>query len=312
MIISASRNTDIPAYYGKWLINGISRGYVDIPNPDKKTKTTYVRVPLTPNVVDCMVLWTRNAVPFLEYMEDLNKSGLFYTFQYAITPYDNIMEPDQPGKLALMKSFSAISEIIGKERITWRYAPIVYTNNMDNSFHTKMFEWFAKRLKGKTDKVVVSFDESKMTQSQSAYTGKIDVPFSKRAELIKAMTETAAVNDMKIKVCCDNTRVISDRGCIDPDEIASLLGAAFHSFAKTRDTNGCICADTVDIGVQGTCQMGCAFCMGKMELHNAKALYEKHDPELPTMFIPGNDYYLRPVIELKAKSNVSYQMTLFE
>ena len=269
MIISASRNTDIPAYYGEWLMNGIRRGYVDIPHSEKKK--TFLRVPLTPNVVDCIVLWTRNAIPFLDYIEDINSSGLFYTFQYALTPYDKIMEPNQPGKLALIKSFCTISDAIGKERITWRYAPVIHTHNMDNFFHAKMFEWFAKRLKGKTDKVIVSFDESKMTQSQSAYTGKIDVPFSMRAELIKVLTEIATVNDMKLQVCCDNTKSTNSNGCIDPEEIASLLGAAFHSFTKTRNANGCNCADAIDIGVQGTCQMGCAFCMGKMAHLNAKS-----------------------------------------
>ena len=88
MIISASRRTDIPAFYSDWLINRIRAGYCLVKNP--MNSSLIRRVSFAPPDVDGIVLWTKNAAPLLPKLGALEQ--LPYYFQYTITPYDTDIE----------------------------------------------------------------------------------------------------------------------------------------------------------------------------------------------------------------------------
>ena len=83
MIISASRRTDIPAFYAPWFFNRLQEGYLLVPNPfDPRTLS---RISLGRDVVDCIVFWTKNPAPMLPRLGEL--SGYNYYFQYTLNPY---------------------------------------------------------------------------------------------------------------------------------------------------------------------------------------------------------------------------------
>ena len=82
MIISASRRTDIPAFYAPWFFNRLQEGYLLVPNPfDPRTLS---RISLGRDVVDCIVFWTKNPAPMLPRLGEL--SGYNYYFQYTLNP----------------------------------------------------------------------------------------------------------------------------------------------------------------------------------------------------------------------------------
>ena len=83
MIISASRRTDIPAFYSDWLVNRLNAGYCLVKNPRNPAQVK--RVSLLPEAVDGIVLWTKNAAPLLPKLSALESYS--YYFQYTITPY---------------------------------------------------------------------------------------------------------------------------------------------------------------------------------------------------------------------------------
>ena len=83
MIISASRRTDIPAFYSKWFMNRIKDGYVLVQNPFNIKQIR--KIFLTPFQVNAIVFWTRNAKPLIPYLDELDKLGYNYYFQYTIT-----------------------------------------------------------------------------------------------------------------------------------------------------------------------------------------------------------------------------------
>ena len=56
MIISASRRTDIPAYYFDWFLNRIKEGFVLVRNPMNEHQIS--RISLSAGVVDGIVFWT--------------------------------------------------------------------------------------------------------------------------------------------------------------------------------------------------------------------------------------------------------------
>ena len=70
MIISASRRTDIPAFYAEWMIRRLRQGYCTVPNPINPNQVSHIS--LLPQDVDVIVFWTRNARPLMPHLEELN------------------------------------------------------------------------------------------------------------------------------------------------------------------------------------------------------------------------------------------------
>ena len=90
MILSASRCTDIPCYYAQWLINRLKAGYAFTRNPMNHAQIA--RIPLTPEGVDGIVFWTKDAKNMLPHLDALEEMGYPYYFQFTITPYGRTLE----------------------------------------------------------------------------------------------------------------------------------------------------------------------------------------------------------------------------
>ena len=95
MIVSASRRTDLAACYPEWLYRRLREGYALVPHPRDSRRLS--RVSLSPEAVDCLVLWTKNPEPFLPYLDEVEQRYPFY-FQFTLTPYGRDMEPGLPSK----------------------------------------------------------------------------------------------------------------------------------------------------------------------------------------------------------------------
>ena len=107
MIISASRRTDIPAYYSEWFFNRIQEGYVYVRNPFNPHQIE--KVSLSPSVVDGIVLWTKNPIPMFNKLNELEKYP--YYFQFTLTPYGRDIETNLPSKnLELIPAFCKLSK----------------------------------------------------------------------------------------------------------------------------------------------------------------------------------------------------------
>ena len=123
MIISASRRTDIPALYPEWFMNRLREKTVMVPNPYNRKKISSIRLSL--DTVDCIVFWTKNPEPLMPYLKEIDKMGYRYYFQMTITDYEEDLEPEVPCMEDSIATFLLLSEIIGPERIDWRFDPIL-------------------------------------------------------------------------------------------------------------------------------------------------------------------------------------------
>ena len=86
MIVSASRRTDIPAHYSEWLVNRLRAGYVLVRNPMNHAQVS--KVTLSPDIVDCIVFWTKDPLNMLDKLDAIDEMGYRYYFQFTVTPYD--------------------------------------------------------------------------------------------------------------------------------------------------------------------------------------------------------------------------------
>ena len=123
MIISASRRTDIPALYPEWFMNRLVGGEVLVPNPYNRKKVS--RIELSPETVDCFVFWTKNPEPMLPYLKMIDLLGFPYYFEMTITDYGKDLEPNLPTMEESMATFLLLSERIGRDRVDWRFDPII-------------------------------------------------------------------------------------------------------------------------------------------------------------------------------------------
>lgn len=114
MIISASRRTDIPTYYSDWFFNRLNEEYVLVRNPMNIHQVS--RISLSPDIVDGIVFWTKNPVPMLNRLSELERYN--YYFQFTLTAYDKDAEPNIPSKNnILIPAFQQLSKSIGREKV---------------------------------------------------------------------------------------------------------------------------------------------------------------------------------------------------
>ena len=154
VILSVSRRTDIPNYYSEWFFNRIKEGFVYVRNPMNAHQVS--KIDITPEVVDCIVFWTKNPEPMLSRLDELVSYD--YYFQFTLTGYGKDMESNVPHKKEKMiPIFQELSMKIGMQKVIWRYDPIIFTKKYTPQYHLKAFEQIAAALKGYTGKCVISF-----------------------------------------------------------------------------------------------------------------------------------------------------------
>lgn len=271
MIISASRRTDIPAFYAPWFMERIREGEVIVRNPfNRSLKRT---VSLRPEDVDVIVFWTRNARPLLSYLDELEQRGFRYVFLYTITGYGPPLEKNAPSLEPALDTFKALSHKIGPERITWRFDPIINIAGKGEDWVLSRFEKIAGALRNDTKRVIISFLDfyQKAVRRLAALeeeSGLQVVAVTNENAFVKRTATTlaalAGANNLAIQSCAEKTGLerfgIKPGGCID----GALLNQTFGLNSKVgKDKNQralCRCSTSRDIGEYDTCRYGCAYC----------------------------------------------------
>ena len=157
VIISASRSTDIPAFYAKWFFNRLAKGYCAWYNPFNQQKM-YV------SFKNCkvVVFWTKNPKPILPYLHELDKRGIHYYFQVTLNDYEKEgFEPNVTSINDRIETFKKLSDTIGKERVIWRFDPLIITPDLAPRDLLRRIWSIGNKLKGYTDKLVFSFIDVK-------------------------------------------------------------------------------------------------------------------------------------------------------
>ena len=157
VIISASRSTDIPAFYAKWFFNRLAKGYCAWYNPfnQQKMYISFERCRV-------IVFWTKNPAPIIPYLPELDKRGIHYYFQVTLNDYvKEGFEPNVPSVEERVKTFKQLSNLIGKEKVIWRFDPLIITPNIGPRELLTRIWHVGNQLKGYTDKLVFSFVDVK-------------------------------------------------------------------------------------------------------------------------------------------------------
>ena len=293
MIISASRRTDIPAFYAEWFIKRIQGGYCTVPNPFNRKQITTVS--LTSADVDVIVFWTRNPRPLMPHLPILDEQGLKYCFQYTLMGNPKQIDPLSPNLDASLEAFSALSDQIGADKVIWRYDPLLFSQITHAGYHVRQYEKIASALEGKTHRSVISIvDEYAKNKGQfrsMAEAGiKVEQPQVDQPgfmDCIREIVAIAANYEMVIFSCAEDLDLtllgVKPGKCIDDDYIQKVFGINVTGTKDPNQRKPCGCVVSKDIGMYNTCLYGCQYCYATRSLKSAKNNQAKHDPDSPSL-----------------------------
>ena len=312
MIISASRRTDIPTYYSDWFFNRIHEEYVLVRNPMNTHQNG--KINLSPDVVDGLILWTKNPIPMLDRLHELEKYN--YYFQFTLNPYGKDVEPNVPSKKdTIIPAFKQLSKAVGRERVIWRYDPIFFNTDYTMEYHCKYFKRLTAMLCDYTEKCTVSFLDLYKNTARKVQPLHIESEtIEQRLELLNTFSKTAQEYGIFIDTCAEaiefNDLQIPQACCIDQERLERLGNCKLKVVKDKNQRPECGCVESIDIGAYNTCQNGCLYCYANYSDKTVHTNCEKHNPRSPLLFgeLSSND----TVIERNVKSYKDSQLSLFE
>ncbi len=286
MIVSASRRTDIPAFYGHWLLNRLKAGEVLVRNPMQSKQVS--RIILTPEHIDALVFWTKNPEPFLALLPEIDTMGYFFYFLFTLTPYDFRLEPAVPRRDERIEVFRKLSSLVGRERVVWRYDPVVLTETMNAPWHASSFALLAEALDGYTERCIISFlDDYRKIRNRMRDIGYFIPGVGEMEELAVRFSGTAGKHGISLYICGHDIDLsycgIMHSRCIDRELIGRISGRKLTGTRKDRgQRRACGCAESRDIGCYDTCMHGCRYCYAVSNRAGARtaALYDPSSPML--------------------------------
>jgi len=294
VIISASRRTDIPAYYGEWFLSRLKTGWCRVPNPFNRKQVA--EISLASSDVDAFVFWTRDPRPFTRCFENLDRRGDPYVVLFTLTGYGPPLEPHAPPTEAALVAFRELAQRIGSDRVIWRYDPIVVGPGLTIDDHRRRFAALARHLESSTRMVKTSFlDLYRKTQRRLAAIPNGEAFISDPAlhpraeELVHSLVEIAANHGMGLEICAE-THDFSHLGapsgrCVDGALLNRLFGISVPRGADPGQRTACRCTPSRDIGVPGTCAAGCVYCYATASHPAALRRLKAHDPTAPAMIL---------------------------
>lgn len=292
-IVSVSRRTDVPAFYSRWLLRRLEKGFCDWIHPFGGAVR---RVSLLPENCLALVFWTRNPAPLLPALEDIAAAGHTYYFHYTITGYPRSLEERTPAVREAIRTFHETARRCGPPVMVWRYDPIVVSSATPAQAHVEAFARLAGELRGATRRAYVSFVDyyGKTRKGFERVTATHGVRFEDpddgaRKELVLRLRDLADQNGMTLYACCEDSVVgdgVEKGHCVDLELVRELRPDAKEMLKRRPTRKECGCTESVDVGAYDSCPFGCRYCYATRERSLALARFREHDPEDTLLWRP--------------------------
>ena len=283
MIINTGGRTDTVQYYTEWLLHRFSEGYVFSRNPLFPNKVT--RYELTPDNVDCVVFCSKNYKPILPRLHEITDRFNTY-FHYTITAYGKDIEPGVPTIEESMQTLIELSRQVGRQRVAWRYDPVLLTKEYTIQRHLETFERMAKVLSPYIDRCIFSFVEM-YKKLENNMPELIPLSEEDKDALAQGLGAIANQYGISIQTCGTNgdfTKYgIHVSGCMTLDILGAANAIVFKNLKHKGMRQGCHCIESRDIGAYDTCMNGCKYCYANTKPQKARENYNLHDPASPLL-----------------------------
>lgn len=292
LLISVSRATDIPAFHAQWFMNRLRAGHCLWQNPFNAAQRQYISF----EKCAAIVFWSKNPRPLLPHLAEIEARGIRFYFQYTLNDY--VLEGLEPGLPPLSEriaTFRQLSERVGRQRVIWRFDPIVMGADLGIETVLARMRQLATALAPYTEKLVFSFLDmyTKTQRNLERLDANLRSPTEAEAyEIAEGIAEINAAlpRPLRLAACAEELDLqrfgVEKNSCIDagllcrlcPENKAIQRIYGGHSPRKqgslvtlkkqppgrplkdTGQRKACGCAPAKDIGSYNTCLHLCAYC----------------------------------------------------
>jgi len=192
IIVSASRSTDIPAFYADWFFHRLKVGYSAWTNPFNGLKS-YVTYQNTRFIV----FWSKNPLPLLNHLDYLEERNIGCYIQYTLNDYEKEkLEQGVPALQQRIDIFKQLVDKLGKGRVVWRFDPLILTDDISIDTLLAKIEYIGDQLKGYTDKLVFSYADILSYRKVKANLEKSIIPYQEwtEAQMLDFAKKLSALN----------------------------------------------------------------------------------------------------------------------
>ena len=289
MIVSASRATDIPAFYADWFFRRLEKGYVRWRNPFSG-QHSYVSFANTRFIV----FWSKNPEPLLPYLPILKNRGIGCYIQYTLNDYEaESLEPNVPPLAHRIDIFHRLVDALGIGAVVWRFDPLILTDKINTDILLGKIAHIADALVGYTEKLVFSFadfDSYKKVSHNLRLSG-IDYREWDEDSMREFASRLSSGNhnswNFSLATCAERIDLseygIEHNRCVDPELISRIApnDAVLRNFLYNVKTDcgqrkACGCVLSKDIGAYNTCPHGCLYCYANTSPASAFANFHQH------------------------------------
>lgn len=280
MIISASRRTDIPAFFSQWFYHRIREGFVHARNP--MNPRSVARIRLDRPVVDGFVFWTKNPGPMLAGLDVLNPYP--YYFHVTINAYGPDIERCAPRReKEIVPAFQRLSDRIGPGRVIWRYDPILLSQACTVDHHLDGFDMLARQLAPYTSACVISFVDAYRNTRRHAEDMRLQpIPPETAHMLAAGLAARAKTYGIALSACSEAEDFarhgILPATCIDGGLLSHIGGVPLEAQRDKNQRPACRCVTSIDIGAYNTCGNGCQYCYANYNETRVRGNLAAHDP----------------------------------
>lgn len=295
LIVSASRATDIPAFYADWFFHRLDMGYVRWRNPFSG-QDSYVSFANTRFIV----FWSKNPAPLLSHLSTLKVRRIGCYIQYTLNDYEaEGLEPNVPTLTQRINTFRRLVDALGIGAVVWRFDPLILTDRINIDTLLRKIARIADALVGYTEKLVFSFADIESYKKVSRNLRQNGINYREWDEdsMCEFALRLSTLNrdnwDFRLATCAERIDLseygIAHNRCIDselisriaPDD-AVLQNFLYNAGADSGQRKACGCILSKDIGAYNTCSHGCLYCYANTSPASAFANYKKSLANPPT------------------------------
>lgn len=294
LVVSASRATDLPAFHAEWFARRLAAGHVRRVNPFNARQVEFISFART----RAIVFWSKDPRPLLPHLPLLSDRGIRFYFQFTLNDYAREgYEPGVPPLAERIDAFRELSERIGRERVVWRFDPLLLSDRIDAPRLLDRVDALASALAAHTERLVTSFvDLARYPRVR----GRIDRAGARirefapeeAASFAARLSRRILARGLALSACAEETDLspygIEPARCVDDRLLARMFrddpaflrflgrgaGAGGSDAAPPKDRGqrpACGCVAAKDIGAYGTCRHGCLYCYAGCASGGARA-----------------------------------------
>lgn len=282
-VISASRRTDIPAFYPDWFIRRLKAGTVYVKNP---YGGPIYQVSLRKEDVHSIVFWSKNYSPLISRLGEIENTTRNLYFHFTITGIPQDIERNTPPVEEAVGDFIHLAKRYSPSHLVWRFDPVCITDKLPFDFYEEAFSRIAERLDGSCTRCYISFVRKyrKVAVNFQRYSDHvfIDVPEELQTSHAARLSKSAAEHGIALYECCNDYLLsgsVSKGSCINGEALSALFNDHTLSSPAAPTRKECACTKSRDIGAYDTCPHGCLYCYANADRKRAQEAFENTDVE---------------------------------